>query len=239
LAALLEKAGVQPGAIEVILEGADKGQVNADPKSPGPIHFARSIPLAKAKQPEVLLAHTMNGATLPTAHGYPVRAVVGGWYGMAAVKWVTRIIVSKTPFQGFWQSLDYSYFVRQGELPTLQPLTVMQPKALIARPSLNEVVSAGKPTTIFGAAWAGEKAVKTVEVSTDGGTTWAVAKLRGEAKPMEWVLWEFPWTNPRPGTSSLVARATDTAGATQPTTRDPDRRSYMINHLVPFDVIVK
>lgn len=239
LAALLKKAGVQKGAKEVIFEGADKGQVNADPKSPGPIHFARSIPLEKAQQPEVLLAHTMNGETLPVSHGYPVRAVVGGWYGMAAVKWVTRIIVSKEPFQGFWQSLDYSYFVRKDGLPTMVPLTTMQPKAFIARPGLNEVLPAGKPFRFFGAAWAGEQPVKSVELSLDGGKTWLPTKLLSEPKAMQWVLWEHSWAAPVRGAYNVVARATDASGATQPLTRDPDRRSYMINHLVPMEITVR
>ena len=96
LAAILEKAGVKNSAVEVVLEGADKGQINADPKSPGPIHFARSLPIDKAKKDEVLLAYKMNGETLPPSHGYPLRAVVGGWYGMASVKWLTRIIVTES-----------------------------------------------------------------------------------------------------------------------------------------------
>ena len=239
LAALLEKAGVKDSAVEVVLEGADKGQVNADPKSPGPISFARSLPMAKARKTDVLLAHTMNGEPLPKSHGHPLRAVVGGWYGMASVKWLTRITVTDKPFQGFWQSLDYSYFVRRDGQPTLVPVTAMQPKAIFARPGLNEVIPSDKPYRLFGAAWAGERPVSKVEVSADGGKTWAAAKLLGEAKPVQWVLWEYVWEKPARGPTSLVVRATDTAGNTQPTARDPDRRTYMINHLVPVDVTVK
>lgn len=239
LAAILERAGVKNGAVEVILEGADKGQVNLDPKSPGPIHFARSVPIEKAKSDSVLLAHKMNGEALPLSHGHPLRAVVGGWYGMASVKWLTRIIVSDKPFRGFWQSLDYSVFERRDGLPTLVPLTVMQPKAVLARPGLHEVISAGKPFRLFGAAWAGERPVAKVEVSLDGGKTWSGAKLLGEAKPLQWVLWEYAWAKPEKGTASIVARATDDMGHTQPTTRDPDRRGVMINHLVPTTVTVR
>ncbi len=238
-AAILEKAGVRAGAVDVILEGADKGQVNSDPKSPGVISFARSIPIEKARKPEVLLAHHMNGAALTPAHGFPARAIVGGWYGMASVKWLTRIVVTEKPFQGFWQSLDYSYFVRRDGQPTLIPVTTMQPKAIVARPTMNEVIPAGKPTRLFGAAWAGERAVAKVEVSIDGGKTWSAGKLLAEPKPLQWVLWEFAWEKPAKGKFGILARATDDAGQTQPATRDPDRRTYMINHLVPVDVTVR
>jgi DMSO/TMAO reductase YedYZ molybdopterin-dependent catalytic subunit len=239
LSAILEKAGLKDKAVEVILEGADSGQLNSDPKSPGAIHFARSLPIEKAKSDSVLLAHKMNGESLPVSHGHPVRAVVGGWYGMASVKWLTRIVVSDKRFNGFFQALDYAYFVRREGLPTLVPVTAIQPKAVLARPGLAEVIPAGKPFRLFGAAWAGERPVGKVEVSFDGGKSWQGAKLLGEAKPMQWVLWEYGWDKPEKGSASVVARATDDMGNTQPAARDPDRRTYMINHLVPTPVTVR
>lgn len=239
LAALLDKVGAKGSAIEVVLEGADQGAVNSDPKSPGPIHFARSIPIEKAKKEEVLLALKMNGEPLTAAHGYPLRAVVGGWYGMASIKWLKRIIVSDKPFGGFFQTLDYSYFERRDGLPTLLPVTAMQPKAILARPGVAEVIPAGKPFRLFGAAWAGEQAIAKVDVSVDGGKSWLAAKVLGEPKPVQWVLWEYEWEKPARGPASIVARATDDRGRTQPATRDPDRRTYMINHLVPTAVTVR
>jgi DMSO/TMAO reductase YedYZ molybdopterin-dependent catalytic subunit len=239
LAAILDKAGLKNSAVEVVLEGADTGQINSDPKSPGTIHFARSLPIDKAKKDEVLLAHKMNGETLPLYHGHPLRAVVGGWYGMASVKWLTRIVVTDKPFQGFFQSLDYSYFVRRDGLPTLIPVTAVQPKAVLARPGLGEVIPAGKRFRLFGAAWAGERPVNKVDVSLDGGKTWEAAKLLGDVKPVQWVLWEYVWENPARGSASIIARATDDMGNTQPPTRDPDRRTYMINHLVPTPVTIR
>jgi len=238
LAAILDKAGAKNSAVEVVLEGADTGQVNTDPRSPGVIHFARSLPINKAKKDEVLLAHSINGEPLTPAHGFPFRAVVGGWYGMASVKWLSRIILTDQPFKGFWQTLDYSYFERKDGLPTLRPVTAMQPKAILARPGLHEVIPE-RPYRVFGAAWAGERAVAKVDMSVDGGKTWAAAKLLGEAKPVKWVLWEYVWEKPPRGPASLVARATDDEGRTQPATRDVDRRTYMINHLVPTPVVVR
>lgn len=239
LAAVLERAGLKDAAVEVILEGADSGQLGSEPKALGPIQFARSLPISKARSDTVVLATRMNGKTLPATHGYPLRAVVGGWYGMASVKWLTRIIVTDRPFQGPFQTLDYAYYQRRHDLRTLVPVTGMLPKAVLARPGLHDVVPAGRPYRLFGAAWAGERPVAKVEASVDGGTSWSGAKLLGEARPLQWVLWEHTWRMPEKGTASVVARATDDMGNTQPAMRDPDRRTYMINHLVPTSVVVR
>ena len=93
LASVLAAGGVKNSAVDVILEGADSGVI-ANPPSPGAIPFSHSLPIEKAKRDEVLLAYKMNGETLPASHGFPLRAVVGGWYGMASVKWLSRIVVS-------------------------------------------------------------------------------------------------------------------------------------------------
>ena len=239
LAAVLERAKVKPGAVDVVLVGADSGAVAGDIPSPGVIPYDRGIPLAKAMKPESILATKMNGEPLTASHGAPLRAVVGGWYGMASVKWLSRIIVTPKRHEGYWQTLDYAFFERRAGLATLTPITQGQPKASIARPALGEVVPAGKPTVVTGAAWASEEAVERVEVSTDGGTTWASARFTTDAKPMCWRLWEFPWTPATRGPAKLVARATAAGGATQPAARDPDRRTYLINHLVPVEVLVK
>jgi DMSO/TMAO reductase YedYZ molybdopterin-dependent catalytic subunit len=238
LGAVLEMAGIRPGAVEVVLEGADRGTV-ADPPSPGPIPFARSLPLAKALRPEVLLAHTMNGVPLPAAHGAPLRAVVAGWYGVASIKWLTRLIVTDRPFQGFYQTYDYSVWDRSIGVPQLRVVTGMEVKSLVSHPAPQEAVPAGKPYKIRGAAWAGEHTVTTVEVSTDGGQSWGAARLLGQATPFTWRLWEFDWNAPAVGPAKVLARATDDAGRTQPLTRDPDRKNYVINHLIPVAVEVR
>jgi DMSO/TMAO reductase YedYZ molybdopterin-dependent catalytic subunit len=241
LSAILERAKVKANAVEVVLIGADKGTIAGDHPTPGPIHFDRSIPLEKAKKPEVLLAYQQNGKSLTPSHGFPLRAVVGGWFGMAAVKWLTRIVVTDKPYNGFWQTFDYAtYERRDGGLATLTPVTAMQPKAQIARPLIGEVVPAGKSYTVRGSAWAGESTVAKVEVSGDGGKTWAEAKLTGEAKPFCWRAWEFAWDVPAtPGPAKLLCRCTDAAGKGQPEKRDTDRRTYVINHLVPVEVTVQ
>jgi DMSO/TMAO reductase YedYZ molybdopterin-dependent catalytic subunit len=186
----------------------------------------------------VILAHKMNGVDLPAAHGFPVRAVVGGWYGMASVKWLRRIVVTERPFLGYDQMIDYATWERPHGIPQLVPITEVQIKSSIARPAAKEVLRAGKDYRIHGAAWAGEADVARVEISTDGGKTWQAARLVGDAVPLAWRMWEFTWKAPATGSYSVIARATDSRGRTQPTGRDPDRRSYVINHLVPTPVEV-
>ncbi len=239
LSILLDRAKVKPDACEVILEGADGG-ILQEPKRPsGKVHFARSIPLAKARQ-DVLLAYQMNGDELPPQHGFPLRAVVPGWYAMASIKWLQRIIVMDRPFSGYYQTMDYSYWKRRGDIAELVPLTEMQIKAEIAKPIQGEIISANSNMRVHGAAWASDAEITKVDLSTDGGARWHEATLIGESKPNAWRLWEFEWRTPAAaGKQTLVARATDSVGRTQPVQRDPDRGTYMINHLLSIEVEVR
>lgn len=242
LSALLDRAGVRDDAVEVILEGADEGEVrphNNPFQTPGRVHYARSLPLAKARR-DVLLAHQMNGQNLTAAHGFPLRAIVPGWYGMASIKWLRRIIVAERPFHGFFQTMEYAYYERRHEMPSLTPLTELQVKSLIARPMRNEVVPAGRPYRVFGAAWTGGGEITGVEVSTDSGQTWAAARLLEEVQPHTWRFWEYTWQAPaRPGWHVLKSRATDSRGHTQPARHDPDRRNMMVNFAIPIAVQVQ
>jgi len=239
LSILLDRAGVHSGAGEVILEGADGGKLD-DPKGPaGELKFARSIPLTKARA-DVLLAYKMNEVDLPAQHGFPLRAIVPGWYAMASIKWLERIIVTNKPFTGYYQTLDYAYWKRRGEIADLVPLSEIAIKAEIARPAQGEIISANSKVRIHGAAWTSDDEITKVEVSTDGGSVWSEAKLIGAAKRNAWRLWEFNWKTPsKPGKQKLIARATDSQGRTQPIERDPDRGTYMINHLLPITVEVR
>ena len=239
LSILLDRAGVKTSGCEVILEGADQGMLE-DAKSPsGILKFARSTPLAKARS-DVLLGYKMNGVDLPPQHGFPLRAIVPGWYAMASIKWLQRIIVTNEPFTGYYQTMDYAFWKRRGDVAELAPLTEMQIKAQIAKPARGEIVSADSKVRVHGAAWTCNGEISKVELSTDGGSTWKDAKLLGESKPNAWRLWEYDWQTPAAaGKQTLIARATDSLGRTQPVERDPDRGTYMINHLLPITVEVR
>ena len=235
LGALLDFAKVKPGAADVVLIGADKGD-----RGPGHARHDQLRPRVPGEGPAdgSLLAWKMNDEPLTPAYGGPLRAVIGGWYGMASVKWLSRIVVTDKPHAGFWQTFDYSVWDRTGASPQLVPVTAIQPKAVITSVGPGDVLAAGKAHTIKGLAWAGEQAVKKVEISTDGGKTWTPATHAAGA-PFIWTSWSAQITPSEKGVMALVARCTDDRGNAQPDKRDPDRRSYMINHLVPTEVVVK
>jgi hypothetical protein len=131
--------------------------------------------------------------------------------------------VSEQPFNGYYQSIDYTFWKRQDGLPSLHSLGEMQVKAQIARPEPGEVVAAHSSYRVHGAAWGGEATVVKVEVSCDGGQNWARAALLDEVSENSWRFWEFEWRTPeRPGKATLIARATDSAGRTQPAERIAD-----------------
>jgi len=236
LSILLDRALARPEAREVILEGADGGMLE-DPKSPpGELKFARSLPLSKAYA-DVLLAYKMNGSDLPPQHGFPVRAIVPGWYAMASIKWLQRIIVTSEPFTGYYQTMDYAYWARRGGVAELTPLAEMQIKAEIAKPAQGETVPCDSNVRVHGAAWTSDGEIIKVELSTDGGANWNEVNLIDKPIPNAWRRWEHQWRTPSvAGKQTLIARATDSRGRTQPTERDPDRGTYMINHLLPIEV---
>ena len=239
LSILLDRALVRSSAREVILEGADGGMLD-DPKIPsGELKFARSIPLSKARA-DVLLAYKMNGSELPPEHGFPMRAVVPGWYAMASVKWLQRIIITDRPFTGYYQTMDYAYWRRREDIVELAPLTEMQIKAEIAKPVQGEIVPANSTYRVHGAAWTSDGEITKVELSTNGGTSWSEVNSIEQAAPNAWRLWEFDWRTPsKPGKQILIARANDSKSRNQPIERDRDRGTYMINHLLPITVEVR
>ena len=235
---VLARAAVKPSAVEIILTGTDEGEIEETPRPGGKIHYARSLPLAKACD-DVLLAWQMNGTDLTPAHGFPLRAIVPGWYGMASVKWLCDIVVTDRPFLGYYQSVDYAYWQRSQGEPSLVPITEMQVKAQIARPGPLEKVPRGQSYLVRGAAWSGEAEIVKVEVSTDGGAGWNEARLGDHHDRHAWRLWEYIWLTPtNPGKATLMVRAFDAKGRTQPVERDPDRGGYIINEVLAVDVVV-
>ena len=239
LGALLERAGMEEDACEVVFEGADRGTPKETPIPPGPISYARSLPRDKAMQQEVLIAYQMNGRDLPRDHGYPVRAIVPGHYGMASVKWLTRIYAVREPFRGYWQTSDYGYWDYLDGKPVRGALAEMKLKSEIARPRVYETLASNQVYTVSGAAWAGETEVTEVAVSTDGGQTWAEAEFLDPAQRYAWRRWKFDWLTPRkPGQYILLARAKDANGSVQPDKHDPNYGSYVINHPLPIEVFV-
>ncbi len=239
LDSLLERAGVTNEAAQVIADGLDEGPVSSTPKPAGGISFHRSLSVKEIATRGALVAYAMNGQTLPPAHGFPLRLVVPGAYGMAAVKWLRRFVVTDGRFDGYWQTTDYTYWDRSGVLPEQRPLLGMEVKSLIARPVADGRVARASSVEVTGFAWS-EGAITRVDVSTDGGTTWASASFVDDAQPGVWRRWRYVWqTPPAPGTVTLMSRATDSLGRVQPMTRNADYGGYVIHHVVPVTLQVR
>jgi sulfane dehydrogenase subunit SoxC len=230
LAPLLEETGLSPDAVDVVFTGADHGVERGVEQD-----YARGLPLAEALRPDVLLVWGMNGAPLPPQHGAPLRLLVPGWYGMAHVKWLTRIEVLREPFTGFQNATAYRLKVDAHE--DGEPVTRIRPRALLAPPgwpdfmTRERFVRAG-PVSLSGRAWSGRAPVTRVEVSTDDGNSWTEADLTpaDPAHPFAWRAWSYDWSA-EPGRWELVVRATDDAGETQPVEQVWNRQG-MTNNLV-------
>ena len=235
---LLERAGVAKDALEIVLEAAgDTGAAKEKPVPPGEIRYARSIAVEKTK--DVLLAYRMNGLEMTEDHGFPLRAIVPGFYGMASVKWLTHVRVVTAPFTGYWQTSDYAYWDEVNGNPVRRPLENMALKSSIARPRMREFVPAGGSYEVFGAAWGGASELEGIEVSTDGGETWAAGEFIDPAEPFCWRRWRFAWALPeKSGTYVLKSRARNEAGEVQPAEHDKRFGSYVIHHTVGVEVVV-
>jgi DMSO/TMAO reductase YedYZ molybdopterin-dependent catalytic subunit len=186
-----------------------------------------------------LIAYQMNGRDLSPDHGFPVRAIVPGHYGMASVKWLTHIHAVCEPFHGYWQTSDYAYWASIDSKPVRRALGEMQIKSEIARPGVYETVAPNSIYTVSGAAWAGEIDVIEIAVSADGGQTWADAEFLDPVRRHAWRRWKFDWLTPnKPGQYTLLARAKDAAGRAQPDKHDQNNGVYVINHSLPIEVFV-
>ncbi|MEN3332927.1 MAG: hypothetical protein V7641_2292 [Blastocatellia bacterium] len=182
---LLQKAGLKPGVVDIALRASDD--------------YTDSIPLERAMQDGTLLVYEMNGEPLTPAHGYPLRLLVPGIYGMKNVKWITRLEAIDYDLKGFWQRRGWN---DRAEYKTMSRIDA--PAATIKG-----------ETSIAGIAFAGDRGISKVEVSTDGGATWEQAEIKPALSPFTWALWHKSWTPQQAGKHRLVVRATDGRGNLQ------------------------
>jgi DMSO/TMAO reductase YedYZ molybdopterin-dependent catalytic subunit len=226
LAPILDEAGLGADALEVVFTGLDRGIQG------GVEHdYERSLALDDAQRDEVLLAYAMNGEPLPVQHGFPLRLIVPGWYGMTHVKWLRAITVVSEPFAG-WQQ-EHAYRIHRAEDEPGVPVTRMLPRSLFAPPGIPDFfdrsrVVAAAPCTLEGRAWSGFGPIVRVEVSVDGGKTWSDAELDGDAPEFAWRGWTFEW-DATPGEHELQCRATDAAGNGQPASVEWNLGGYCNN----------
>ncbi len=223
VATVLERAGLRSDAVEIVFQGGDNRA------------FQRSLTRAHALEPEVLLAWAMNGEPLPPEHGYPLRLVVPGWIGVASVKWLTHIEAVTAPFEGFYQRQRY-VIERADATGEPEPATWLPVRANVARPVANTTLRAG-PQLISGFAYSGRGRIASVEVSTDGGARWAPAELAPPNERWAWTRFQYVW-DAAPGRYTILARATDEVGNTQPDRVEWNRFGYGYNAPWPVPVAV-
>ncbi len=209
---LLERAGVKTGTVKVVFYAVDD--------------YSDSIHLDKALEPTTLLAVRMNGATLPQGHGFPVRMLVPGIYGMKHCKWLTRIQVVSQDYQGYWQERGWSD-------PAPIRLT-----SRIDTPLVGSSIPAKQLTYVGGVAFSGNKGISEVDISLDGGNSWQLATLKRPLSTLTWVLWEYPWLPTSRGFYTLIVRAVDMEGNVQdPNVEPPAPNGSSGYHTIAVSVV--
>ena len=214
---VLESAGIASGALEVSADGADQ------PTLTGP-DFVKSLPMWKALDPDTLIALEMNGERLSRWHGAPARLVVPGWTATYWVKSLTNLSILDRPFDGFWMKTAYrvprnlfgpSHFESQDSEQN-SPITDIRVNSLVIDPAPGTILSLAATTEIRGNAWDGGSGIRAVEVSIDSGKTWREAKLLRNLGRYAWTPWRFDLTPVQAGMLSIMVRAVERDGSTQP-----------------------
>jgi DMSO/TMAO reductase YedYZ molybdopterin-dependent catalytic subunit len=217
LAPLLKQAGVMERGSEVVFWGADSGtETIRDMKLTQ--HFARSMSLADAMSPHNLLCYEMNGAALPQPHGAPVRLVAPGWYGIANVKWLTRIEVRDTRYMGRFMARDYVTIREEEHNGVIEPVETSVGRTLL-KSAPGKVTRKGGEHRIVGVAWG--RPIARVDVQIDGGPWQQAAIDRGDQSRFAWSFWSIDWRNAAPGEHTITSRAVDAGGQVQPAMDDP------------------
>jgi DMSO/TMAO reductase YedYZ molybdopterin-dependent catalytic subunit len=224
---VLQRSAVKSTGKHVMFRGLDEVPGKVPP-------FIRSIPIEKALDPDTLIATHMNGSPLTKHHGFPARVLVPGWIGAASCKWITEIKVLDREFAGNFMSPGYrmpNEPVKPGDTvkpEDTRPLTALSVKSVISGPSEGARLRIGK-VAVHGVAWAGEADIVKAEISTDGGTTWIPATLAHEQAHYAWRLWSYDWKVSKTGDYTIMSRATDSQGRTQPTTPLWNPSGYLYN----------
>jgi sulfane dehydrogenase subunit SoxC len=229
LAGLLEEAGLDDSVVDLVFTGADSGIEGGIAQS-----YQRALSRQEATRPDVLVAWKMNGQPLPAEHGAPLRLVAPGWFGMAHVKWLRRVTAVTAPFGGYQNTTAYRYTADRADPG--HPVTFMLVRSLMIPPGVPDFLTRTRvvpPGTLDlrGRAWSGRSPVVRVEVTSDGGVTWADAELDSAPAPNAWQAWRYRLQASQPGTLELACRAHDAAGNSQPLAQAWNARG-MANNMV-------
>ncbi|MCX5174825.1 sulfite oxidase [Streptomyces virginiae] len=233
LSDVLRLAGVTRDAVDVLPRGLDE-EVVANGVNLGRVR--RPLPISKALD-DVLLAYEMNGRPLPPDHGGPVRLVVPDWVGISSIKWVGDIEVSGESLYSPWNTDMYRLFGPEHPAQGSAPLTRQTLKSAFEL-ELGATVPVHRARLLTGRSWSAAAPVTRIDVSTDGGGHWRRAHLHDTPRRGGWVRWSVPWTPRATGATSLLARATDATGRTQPDTSVHNTQGYLFDAVVRHPVTV-
>ncbi len=214
LGPLLQEAGLDDNVVALVFTGTDhgiEGGVEQD--------YQRSLRRDEALHPDALLAWSMNGRPLEPQHGYPLRLIIPGWYGMAHVKWLRSIEAVTSPFGGYQDTVAYRYSASRAE--SGDPVTLMRVRSLMVPPGFPDFLTRARVVRkgvveLVGRAWSGRSPIKGVELSTDGGRNWQPVIVAPQESAHSWQRWSYRWDASVPGSYDLCCRATDAAGDIQP-----------------------
>lgn len=236
LKSLLDMVVVKHGAKEIVFIGHDKG-TRTDME--GIFHYARSLPIDVALQPDVLIAYELNGSTIPYEHGYPLRLIIPQWYGMASVKWLKEIQIIDHPFKGPFQTIDYVYYPHKTNDLDARPVTNIKINSIIQQPLDYSILNTGTHE-IYGIAWSGHGSITTVKLSFDNGSTWIKAKLSVDPKQKySWTFWRYLWNVRKKGEYTILCRAEDSSGNVQPFEAEWNKKGYGLNAVYKVHVKIE
>ncbi|HLE40139.1 MAG TPA: molybdopterin-dependent oxidoreductase [Nitrospirota bacterium] len=237
---ILNQAGIKAGSVDVSFNGLDTGTLPTVPD------FIKSLPIDKALEDDMLIAYEMNGRPLTMLNGFPARLIVPGWYATYWVKSLTDITVLNKSFEEFWMKSAYRIpdtacgCVPPGAKPQKTiPIHRMTTRSLIITPEERSGLKVNKPVDIAGIAFSGGYGITDVVVSTDGGRSWGQAKLGKDLGKYSWIQWTYPWRPKKPGKYTLMAKATNSIGESQPFEGLWNPSGYLWNKVEPLAVVVR
>ncbi|MFJ5760991.1 sulfite oxidase [Neobacillus sp. NPDC093182] len=235
LRTLLEISGIKEAAKEVVVEGYDFG-VRTDLDKV--FSYTRSLPLKNALHPDTIIAYEYNKQPLSFIHGFPFRLIVPQWYGMASVKWIKQISVIGSHFTGPYQNIDYMYYPNEENDDGAHPVTTINVNSTIQKPLDMARLNTGKHV-IKGIAWTGKGCITKVEISKDNGSTWSEAQVYDSKSSYKWVSWSYEWDSVEKGIFTILSKATDSTGQTQPIKPYWNRNGYGYNAIDQIKVKVE
>jgi sulfite dehydrogenase len=237
---ILGQAGIKEGSVNVAFNGLD------GPPLPSVPDFVKSIPVDKALEEDILVAYEMNGRPLTMLNGFPVRLIVPGWFATYWVKSLSDITVMNTQYEGFWMKSAYRIpddpcaCVPPGSAPKKTvPINRFDTRSFIVEPADGTTLKANKPVEVLGIAFSGGYGVRDVIVSTDNGRTWNETKLGRDLGKYAWRQWTYAWRPTKPGKYTLLVKATDSIGGSQPFEPLWNPAGFMRNNVEKIDVTVR